>query len=154
MKQPQPPFSLPEKLEPDLARVHAYWESLKRGDNNMPFWDDVNLSSLPDLSHRLTLIDVFSNPERFRLRLLGDELQQRAVEALTGKFLDEIVQPHPFEYLRAQCSVTVELRAPTYYRHATAEPRTAGPSITYARLLLPMWGDGHIGMLLGAVDWL
>jgi hypothetical protein len=38
----------------------------------------------------------------------------------------------------------VEARAPTYYRDAE------GPS---SRLLLPMWGDGRISMLLGAVAW-
>ena len=47
------PFALPWKLESQLARVQAYWEDLKRGDAEMPFWDDVNLSALPDLSDRL-----------------------------------------------------------------------------------------------------
>jgi hypothetical protein len=49
----------------------------------------------------------------------------------------------PFGYLRAQCSATVEARAPTCHEDAAG----------YSRILLPMWGDGHIGMLLGAVDW-
>ncbi len=45
------------------------------------------------------------------------------------------------KFLRAQASATVEARAPTFYRGAG-----------YARMLLPMWGDGRIGMLLGALD--
>ena len=57
------PYPLPEKISPTLLRVISYWESLKRGNNNMPFWDDVNLSVLPDLTDRLLLIDVFVNPE-------------------------------------------------------------------------------------------
>ena len=60
------PYPLPEKISPTLLRVISYWESLKRGNNKMPFWDDVNLSVLPDLTDRLLLIDVFANPERFR----------------------------------------------------------------------------------------
>ena len=136
------PFPLPEKLKPSLARVHSYWEGLKRADNAMPFWDDIKLSALPDLADWLLLIDVFALPERFRFNTLGAGLAQRYGEAVKSRFLDELSLRDPFGYLRAQSSATVEARAPTYYE-------TAG----FARLLLPMWGDGHIGMLLGAVDW-
>lgn len=136
------PFTLPDSLDKDLARVCAYWQSLKRADNEMPFWDDVKLSALPDLADRLMLIDAFALPERFRFRTVGQGLAQRYGEAVGGKFLDELELRAPFGYLRAQCSATVEARAPTHY---------AGDG--YARILLPMWGDGHIGMLLGAVDW-
>ena len=30
-------FALPRELEPDLVRL-AYWEGLKRGEADMPFW--------------------------------------------------------------------------------------------------------------------
>jgi hypothetical protein len=39
-------------------------------------------------------------------------------------------------------SATVEGRAPTYYR--------SGDGAGYSRLVLPLWGDGRIGMLLVA----
>jgi len=136
------PFSLPEKLKPNLARVRAYWEGLRRADNAMPFWDDIKLSSLPDLADWLLLIDVFALPERFRFNTLGAGLAQRYGEDVKSKFLDELTLRAPFGYLRAQSSATVEGRGLTYYEAAGC-----------ARLLLPMWGDGHIGMLLGAVDW-
>jgi hypothetical protein len=141
------PFPLPDKLERDLARVLAYWQGLRRGGNSMPFWDDLKLSALADQSAQLMLIDVFDKPERFRFNHLADELTQRGGEALTGKFADEVDLPDPFAYLRAQCSATVEARAPTYYRSAAV-----GTPAAYARILLPMWGDGRIGMLLGAID--
>jgi hypothetical protein len=140
------PFPLPVKLERDLARVLAYWQGLRRAENSMPFWDDLNLSALSGTSAALLLIDVFDKPERFRFNHFADELTQRAGD-LTGKFVDEADLRDPFAYLRAQCSATVEARAPTYYRSAAA-----GASQAYARILLPMWGDGRIGMLLGAVD--
>ena len=136
------PFALPKALDKNLARVFAYWEGLERADNDMPFWDDVKLSALPDLVDSLLLIDAFVLPERFRFRTVGKGLAQRYGEAVGGKFLDELELRAPFGYLRAQCSATVEARAPTY--HADAG---------YSRVLLPMWGDGHISMLLGAVDW-
>jgi hypothetical protein len=135
------PFPLPSKLSPALARVHAYWQSLKRADNDMPFWDDVKLSALPDLADWTLLIDVFALPERFRFNTIGVALALRYGEAVKGKFLDELNLRAPFGYLRAQCSAAVEARMPTYFADG------------YSRILLPMWGDGRIGMLLGAVDW-
>jgi hypothetical protein len=140
------PYSLPQRLEPDLARVLAYWEGLKRGEANMPFWDDMDISALPDLSERLMLIDVFNKPVRFRLAIVGDEIKAQHGGELVGKFLDELEVRDPLSYLNSQSSATVESRAPTYYRSPEASRRR------YARLLLPMWGDGHIGMLLGVVS--
>ena len=138
------PFPLPDKLERDLARVLAYWEGLRRAGNSMPFWDDVKLSALADLSANVLLMDVFDKPERFRFNHVADALTQSYGETLAHKFADEIALRDPFAFLRAQCSATVEARAPTYYG--------GGGSPGYARLLLPMWGDGRIGMLLGAVE--
>lgn len=147
------PFSLPRKLEPDLARVRAYWEGLKRGDADMPFSDDVNLSALPDLSGRLMLIEVFDQPMRFRLGMLGQEIKARYRGDVVGKFLDEIDIRPALQYLHAQCSAVVESRAPTYYRHGSTRRSRASTADAYSRLLLPTWGEGRIGMLLAGVAW-
>ena len=141
------PYPLPEKISPTLLRVISYWESLKRGDNNMPFWDDVNLSVLPDLTDRLLLIDVFANPERFRFNFVGKDFMEHNGESLGSKFSDEIELRGFLKYLRSQCSATVEAREPTFYRHDGSPNGTA-----YSRILMPMWGDGRIGMLLGSFD--
>lgn len=135
------PFALPEKLDRDLSRVQSYWEGLRRGGNDMPFWDDVKLPVLQEQTAGVLLIDAFALPERFRFNFLSDAF--KGGTELKGSFADERELPHPLEYLRAQCSATVEARKPTYYRQE-------GPD-GYARLLLPMWGDGRISMLLGAV---
>jgi hypothetical protein len=141
------PYELSQQLHPSLRRVLSYWESLRRGENDMPFWDDVKLPALPDLIGKLMLIDVFADPERFRFGFVGEELSRWSKESVAGKFADEI-EPHtPFDYLHSQCSATVEGRRPTFLHH---RPGEAG---AFSRLLLPMWGDGRIGMLLGAVDW-
>jgi len=153
MNRPVVPFSLPRKIEPNLARVLAYWESLKRAENNMPFWDDVTTSSLPDLADRLMLIRVFAKPERFRLGSVGQQLVDRYGEPVAGHFIDEIELRNPFEYLRSQCSASVESRAPTYYRHGPGSLEDSHVAGSYSRLLLPLWGNGHVGMVLGAVDW-
>ena len=135
-------FTFPTTLEPGLADMHVYWERLKRADNSMPFWDDVKLSALPEAADRLILIDAFEKPERFRFNTVGKALIERYGKPLNGKFLDEVELNAPFADLLAQAGATVATRAPTYH---------ADKSV--ARILLPMWGDGHIGMLLGAVEW-
>jgi len=141
------PYRLPEELGPSLRHAFSYWESLKRGGNEMPFWDDVVLPALSDLVGRVMLIDVFANPERFRFSFVGVELSHGSKEPVAGKFADEIQPRTPFNYLRSQSSATVEGRTPTFLHHRT------GQTGAFSRLLLPMWGDGRVAMLLGAVDW-
>jgi len=142
------PFALPARLPPDLARVEAYWRGLLRGAAQMPFFDDARLSDLPDLTGQLLLIDAFQRPERFRFAVVGKDL---GGAELAGRFLDETDLAFPLEFLRAQCSVTVECAAPTCFRR-DSEAGAGAAAGSYARLLLPMWGDGRISMLLGAVD--
>jgi hypothetical protein len=146
------PFSLPEKLEPGLARVRVYWEGLKRGAADIPFGDDLNITAMPDMAGRLMLIEVFDKPVRFRLGMLGEQIEGRKCDDAVGKFLDEIEVHAPLQYLNSQASATIESRAPTHYRHGGGRHRKhSSPPDGYARILLPLWGNGRIGMLLGAV---
>jgi hypothetical protein len=150
MNQIPQPFTLPAKLPSELPRVLIYWESLKRGEASMPFWDDVNLTSLPDLSDRLMLVDVFENPQRFRFNSVGERIRRRYGADLAGKFVDQISPTVPFEFLTAQASATIEAKAPTFFGGAAGS--ASGRHHGYARLLLPMWGEGRIGMMLGAIE--
>ncbi len=143
------PFALPVKLPLDLDRVRDYWESLKRRENTIPFWDDLKLSSLPDLSNRLMLVDTFERPQRFRLNSVGEQIREQYGVDLVGKFVDEIDPKFPLEFFTAQASATIEAKAPTFFSY---EPAIGGgPQRRYARLLLPMWGNGRIEMMLGAI---
>jgi hypothetical protein len=99
----------------------------------MPFRGDVHLPALPDLGGRLMLVDVFTNPERFRFSLVGAELSRPSKESIAGKFVDEIQRRAPCDYLRSQCSATVEGRRPTFLHY---HPDEVG---AFSRLLLPMW---------------
>ena len=137
------PFALPSSLEPGLARIRDYWLGLRRGQADIPFTDDVKLSALNDAGVDLILIDVFERPARFRIAVAGPGIAGRYGQPVEDMFADEIVPQAPLDYLLSQCSASVEGRAPTFYRNAQQRP--------YARLLLPLWGDGHINALLGAV---
>ncbi len=151
MKRVPLPYAVPDDLKPLLRQVFAYWEGLRRHENNIPFWDDVKISSLPDLADNLLLIDVFVRPARFRFDTVGREATARYGKTVAGRFLDEIEVKHPFAYLLSQCSATTEGGVPTFFRHEQGKSETAGSTAPYSRLLLPLWGDGHIGMLLGAL---
>ncbi len=133
------PFSPPAKLPRELERARAYWVGLKRGENEMPFADDVNLSALSGLQDYLVLVDVFDKPRRFRLNIVGSSIRDWYGSDLAGKFVDEIEPKKPLGYFLAQASATVEAAAPTYQQDG------------FARLLMPLWGDGYISALLGIV---
>jgi len=144
------PFAIPAVVEPRLAMLHRYWEGLRRGENDMPFWDDVSTTALPELASHLILMDAFDKPMRFRFGFVGQEIEQKYQGELRGKFADEITLREPLHYLNSQCSATIEGRKPTYYHFA---PDNTKASERYRRMFLPMWGDGHISMLLGAIVW-
>jgi hypothetical protein len=143
-------YLLPDRLEPDLDRVRAYWNGLKRGDNDIPFWDDVKFSMQTRLAGDVFLIEAFENPPRFRLDLVGDDITQRYGVTITGKFSDEIELRAPIDQLTSQCRATIERRAPTYFRYAPVSNAQNGGA-GYSRLILPLWGNGRIEMLLGAI---
>jgi hypothetical protein len=145
--KPRWPFQLPARLEPGLARLLAYWRELERAEAEIPFWDDVDLSALPKALVRKTiLVDVLTSPVRFRFALggVGEDVVRDYGDELSGKFVDEIEPRSPLQLVLSQCSAVVEVRTPAYYRHASGRRKDA-----YARLILPMWGDGRVGMLLG-----
>jgi hypothetical protein len=139
----QNPFPVPGRLASKPQAVVSLWQGLKRAENGMPFSDDLGQSALSNLSGKSFLLGVFAAPERFRFEFLDAGLQGAAA---TGKFIDEIPQEANFSYLGAQASATVEAREPTWLGLDV----TSGRSLS--RLLLPMWGNGQINMLLGAID--
>jgi hypothetical protein len=139
-------FVLPDQLEGDLERVYAYWNGLKRGDNDIPFWDDVKFSMRARLAREVMVIEAFKNRLRFRFDLVGEDLTRRYGACLGGKFTDEVDLHSPIDRLTEQCRATVERRAPTFFRHA---PTQSG--VGYSRLVLPLWGNGHIEMLIAAI---
>jgi hypothetical protein len=135
------PFTLPDRLDPKLQTVVSFWERLKRAENGMPFTDDLDLSALCNLSGKPFLLSAFALPERFRFEFVGDGLQGGA-----GRFIDETPPDIHFNYLRAQSSATVEAGEPTFLR------LTQDAGHKFSRVLLPMWGNGQVNMLVGAIE--
>jgi hypothetical protein len=150
MARPDQPFLPPRRLPIGLARLQSYWNDLRRAENALPFSDDVNLSALPELSGNLVLVEVFDRPRRFRVNGVGQKLPKGSDASIMGSFADEIDPCHPFEFLLAQASVTVEASSPTFYRRGTTGAKADG-GMGYARLLLPTWAGGRVDMLIGAI---
>lgn len=133
------PFALPANLTPELAQVRTYWEGLRRGENAVPFADDVSLSKLPGQQGRLMLVDVLDKPTRFRFSIVGADLRTWYGADLADKFADEVEAKGPLALFLSQASATADTRTPTFYQG------------DYARLLLPLWGNGYVSAILGGV---
>ena len=132
------PFAVDGPLAPPLARLLTYWEGLRRGQAEIPFWDDLSEIKIEASGAETFILDVFSRPERFRI----NDLEVAAVdrERLLGLFLDDVDLPEVFALLRAQASATAELMRPTLHRVDGLQ-----------RLLLPAWGEGEVRMLVGGL---
>ena len=140
------PFAIDEALAPRLDAVLNYWRGLLRGEASIPFADDIDMAAVWRLCGDVFVLSVFEKPERFRLGLAQTPNAPEIHDTLLGRFIDEVALPRSLEYLRAQADAAVVGLAPAYYCHE--EPPA------YARLLLPAWGEGHVRLLLGAIEWL
>lgn len=126
-------------MEPPLAALYEYWNSLKRGGwRIMPFWDDLKLPDLGEHRAHVVLFDVMDG--RFRFAETGSAVDGYIGSEMDGRFLDDVQGPGALASLLDQCEATVADSAPTYSK-----------SDGYARLMLPMWGNGTIQMLVGAI---
>ena len=61
------PFAVDGPLAPPLARLLTYWEGLRRGQAEIPFWDDLSEVKIEASGAETFILDVFSRPERFRV---------------------------------------------------------------------------------------
>jgi hypothetical protein len=136
--------SLAAEIDDDLIRIQDYWQQLRRGENSIPFSDDINLASLPGTAQRTLLIEVFYDPLRFRIDIAGARVEEQYGGALAGRFLDEVTPHAPLEGLSVLCQTAVNKHMHCY------EIRGRGDQ-QYARLVLPFWGNGHVDMLLVAI---
>jgi hypothetical protein len=136
-------FPVPKAVKPELRRVLDHWRDLKRGENDIPFADDVSLTDLRN--SQAFLLKVFASPLRFRFEAAGEAL--RIVNgAPLGRFIDEIRPEGALSFLLAQCCATVEAGEPTFCHFGANDSEKE-----FSRILLPAWGDGHIDLLLAAV---
>ncbi len=84
-----------EISHPRLQRLYQYW-SAKRGQRKMPSRADIAVSDIAYVVGDVMLVDVIDGaPPRFRIRLHGTNLAERAGHEITGKMLDELPENDP-----------------------------------------------------------
>ncbi len=143
------PFAIEMPLPERLGAVLDDWRARRRGAADIPFADDVDWERLQELCPDAFMLGVFEKPQRFRVELAATPHAPAIAAELAGRFLDEVDLETPLEFLRAQADAAVESGAPTVYRHSAG-----GGGRPYARLLLPLWGEGHVSALVGVIAFL
>ncbi len=133
---------------PNLRRLYAYWDGLRRG-REFPARRDLDPLDFPYALGHVVLLDVLYAPLRFRFRLHGTALVLRSGYDMTGKMADELPNPTNRANLLERCRRVVETRRPV----ATIGERLVGrQSCGFEVLWLPLSDDGHsISMLMGGL---
>ena len=116
MRSQDNPFPLSSQPKEIYDGVLRYWSNLKRGDNEIPFSDDLDPTQLAQWSEQLFLVEVFDMPQRFRFNAVGQLTKQLFGLNIVGKFLADLDVRTPLEFMSAQASATIEAGAPTYFR--------------------------------------
>jgi hypothetical protein len=137
---------LADVVDPLLRRLFVYWDG-KRGGRRMPARSDVDPLDLRFILGQLILVDVMPDPPpRFRIRLHGTELAQRAGYELTGKMLDELPTTEFRLLAQRSFATTAETRLPF---HSIRDRLLDGKPRRYETLMLPLSADGDgVDMLL------
>jgi hypothetical protein len=125
-----------EIAAPPLLRLYAYWKE-KRDPLDFPY-----------LLGNVALIDVLGPPQRFRIRLFGDNLVRKVGIEVTGRMLDEVPLPQLSQHFALRCRQIVERGTP--YRTKGDYFMDERPS-RHELLVLPFSEDGEsVSMLLFA----
>jgi hypothetical protein len=134
--------------DPRLRRFYDYWMS-KRGARRMPARRDIDPLEFPYLLGHLMLVDVLSDPQRFRVRLHGTNLVTRMHYDMTGRLLDDVPKPEWRTYVLDRCR---GLAASGEALLLTNDLLLDGWTSRYEALWLPFSDDGtHVNLLACAM---
>ncbi|HYM30786.1 MAG TPA: PAS domain-containing protein [Candidatus Cybelea sp.] len=129
----------PNIRDPRLARLYDYWCE-RRGSDAMPRRCDIDPLKFPYVLGNIMLVEVQREPQRFRVRLHGSHMVQRAGYDMTGKWLDELPGPEYRAYVIERCRGLVETRKPLVTVH---DRILDGRAWRYEVLWLPFSENGR-----------
>lgn len=136
---------LAELRHEGLCRLYDYWRG-KCGTRTFPSRRDIDPLDFRYVLGNVILLEVLSDPLRFRFRLMGANLTQRAGYDLTGKLIDDIPDTERRAFAKAFYGSVVEARQP---RAAARERQFDGAVWRSEFVAMPLAADGeHIDMLL------
>jgi hypothetical protein len=134
--------------DPDLIRFYDVWVSL-RGGRTMPSRKDLDpLNIPPEFLPNLMLIDVFSEPRRYRYRLVGTHVVAASGEDRTGRMFENVgffrVHPIVVEQYDKVADTGEPLHSPEPFTNLIS-----GSTYDVDRLLLPFSSDDRtVDMLI------
>ena len=130
-----------------LRRLRDYWQGL-RGTAAIPAKEAIDPLDFRYVLGYVTLVDVESNPRRYRFRLDGSRLVELSGMNYTGKYLDELGLPDYIDFIAAGYDLVVETLQPFAYRKEGDFDQKVFDEET---LILPLGHDGVVTCLLVAV---
>ncbi len=140
-----------EVRSPLLKRLHDDWDRRRNG-REFPSRADFDPLELRYLVGNLSLIDVSHDPLRYRYRLHGTNIADRARFDLTGKEVADVPDLKWRKGLSDHFQRVIEQRRPVaiLFKHAMTDERTWNCEA----LALPLSSDGKvIDMLITSVVW-
>lgn len=143
--------SPPAIREPDLQRLHTYWDT-KRGTAFAPTRADIDITDLTWVLGRLMLIDTADTLAAFRVRLFGTVIAEEFGQDRTGLRFDEIVNVENLDAVLARYWTVYSTGRPDYQQDRTVSDLRSFRC--YSRLLLPLSDDGErTSMILAGVTF-
>jgi hypothetical protein len=133
--------------DPLLKRLHDYWIAKSSG-GQLPSRASIDPLELGFIIGNLMLVDVLPPAEapRFRIRLHGTKLAERAGYELTGKMLDELPINDFRKLARESFTTVVRTRQPF---HSQRDRLIDGAPRRYETVMLPLFDDARrVNMLL------
>lgn len=131
---------MPDIAHPKLKRLYEYWDG-KRSGRRMPARADLEPLDLTFIFGNVILVDVVDEvPPRFRVRLHGTNLVQRAGYELTGKMLDELPVAG-FRDLANQSFTHVATTGAPF--HTRRDRIIDGRFARYETVIMPLSDDGE-----------
>jgi hypothetical protein len=123
---------------PEIARALAYWRA-KRGARRMPSRADIDPLDLSVDLPRIMMVEVGHDPLDFRYRVSGTGIFRVHHEELTGKHARELQPPEYGRLIHGHYCETVARGAPILH---LIQLDVDDISASYARIILPLAGDG------------
>lgn len=81
-------IAIPDGYAPEIAAIVEYWTRIRPAEG-LPGRQHVDPADIPELLPHLWMTDVFRDPWRFRLRLVGTAIVKHAGRDSTGKWCSE-----------------------------------------------------------------
>jgi hypothetical protein len=139
------------KLHPDCCRLFDYWQSIHPAEG-LPGRQHFEPSDIAPLLLHIRLVEVHHNPQRFRYRLLGSQVDKVHGRPLTGRWLDEAYADDPHgQNLLADYRQVADGGKPTWRRGVPrVVPRPECAELEVLRL--PLASDGRIVDMILAIS--